>query len=59
MATCSRCAAETKLYDNGIPICVACSDRLAAEANQIASTSRERGYPAFNLQREENAPSKA
>src|SRR5437016_14521710 len=29
MANCSRCGAETELYDSGVPICVACADREA------------------------------
>lgn len=27
---CIYCGAETKLYDNGRPVCVACADRLEA-----------------------------
>ena len=26
MATCYRCQSETQLYDNGIPICLTCSE---------------------------------
>lgn len=26
MAACSRCGVETELYDNGLPVCVKCSD---------------------------------
>ncbi len=28
MAKCFRCDAETKLYSNGVPICVPCDDAL-------------------------------
>ena len=59
MATCSRCAAETQLYNNGIPICVACSEGLAVATDKIASTLSEREYPAFTLQKEEETASQA
>jgi hypothetical protein len=26
METCSRCGAETHLYDNGVPVCIACAN---------------------------------
>jgi hypothetical protein len=29
MASCSRCEAETELYDSGVPICLACANREA------------------------------
>ena len=28
MATCSRCGAETQLYDASTPICIACSNTV-------------------------------
>jgi hypothetical protein len=32
MAICHRCGAETQLYSNGIPICLACSDAADAKS---------------------------
>jgi hypothetical protein len=34
MARCSVCGAETRLYSNGVPLCNACSDALAAETKK-------------------------
>jgi hypothetical protein len=54
MATCSQCGAETKLYVNGIPMCVACSSALAATVVEITSKLSESGYAALILQPEKN-----
>jgi hypothetical protein len=35
MATCSRCGAETQLYDAGYPICTACSDGSLAKTVEV------------------------
>jgi hypothetical protein len=30
MSQCSRCEADTVLYENGVPICVGCADMIEA-----------------------------
>jgi hypothetical protein len=34
MALCSRCKAETELYDNGVPICLSCANAKDAKIKQ-------------------------
>jgi len=36
MASCSRCGAETELYDSGVPVCLACANREADREDQPA-----------------------
>ena len=31
MEKCWRCGADTGLYDNGVPICVPCAERVDAQ----------------------------
>ena len=31
MEKCSRCGANTGLYDNGVPICLTCAERVDAQ----------------------------
>ena len=40
MAKCSRCGAETKMFVNGIPMCLACSEALAAKTKQEPNDSK-------------------
>jgi hypothetical protein len=35
MATCFRCGAETQLYSNETPVCVACLDTPTAQTRPI------------------------
>jgi hypothetical protein len=37
MAICKHCGAETQLYFNTIPICLACVDALDAKSESILS----------------------
>lgn len=34
MAKCNLCGKETELYDNGIPLCLACSDEMDRKKRQ-------------------------
>jgi hypothetical protein len=41
MASCSRCGAETELYDSGVPVCLACADREAKRPPKNGLTDHE------------------
>jgi len=40
MAKCSRCGAETQLFDNGVPICLPCAS--AQEAQKKTGVDQDR-----------------
>jgi len=40
MATCVRCGTETELHDNGVPICVACTEDTAGRIKQDQNVSQ-------------------
>ena len=37
MATCKQCGAETELYSNGIPVCLACVATWGAKSEPTAN----------------------
>jgi hypothetical protein len=39
MAQCAHCKAETSLYENGIPICLACCDKLDARRQEARESA--------------------
>jgi hypothetical protein len=41
MAKCSKCEADTQLYENGNPICVSCSTEIDAARTQTARDKME------------------
>ena len=43
MAPCAQCHAETEMYFNEVPVCVACSERQDAAKQQPALESQLRG----------------
>jgi hypothetical protein len=37
MATCKQCGAETELYSNGVPVCLACTAASAAKSESTTN----------------------
>ena len=42
MAACAYCGAETELYENGVPICLKCSDAREAKRKPPATEQQVR-----------------
>jgi len=40
MAICVRCGTETELHDNGVPVCVTCTEAPAARLKQDQNVSK-------------------
>ena len=40
MAICYLCQSETQLYDNGTPVCVACSEKWFSKAESATNQAR-------------------
>jgi hypothetical protein len=45
MSQCSRCEADTVLYENGVPICVGCADMIEAARKKTAREKVQQGEP--------------
>ena len=39
MDKCSRCGAETELYENGTPLCVSCSEKIELARKKTAKAT--------------------
>ena len=57
MPQCSRCNAETELYDRGIPICPSCDVAQASNAsrNQTAGEPQALAFSASGSEAEANS----
>ena len=42
MASCATCKTETKTYDCGVPICIACADRRESNRRALEADKRVR-----------------
>jgi len=40
MAICVRCGTETQLHDNGVPVCVTCTEATATRIKQDQNVSQ-------------------
>lgn len=49
MAACAYCGAETELYENGVPICLKCSDEREAKRKPTARATEIRAILHDNL----------
>jgi hypothetical protein len=53
MAKCIHCGAETRLYNNGVPVCIACVDLPATQkskpplAGTVVTALSVMGLPSF------------
>ena len=44
MEKCIVCAAETELFDNGVPVCIRCSDERASRSLKSSSPTPDQTY---------------